>query len=107
MTQTTLFDQPAVRPRYDTLAARAEAWIAANPRAVALFERYALQMATAGRKFGMKALAERVRWEASLATSGEFKVNNSYVAHVARWLVKKHPQLKGYMEFRHAEGDNQ
>ena len=55
--QPNLFDQQA------KLRQAAADWIEANPRAFALFERFALSLAERGRSFGMKALAERVRWE--------------------------------------------
>jgi len=82
--------------------AKAEAWIAKHPEVYALFERFALQAAAKGRRFGVKLLAERVRWECFFQRDAEdtFKINNSLVAFIARRLVRDHPKLEKYIEFR-------
>lgn len=65
-------------------------------------------MAERQRKFGMKALAERVRWEVMTTwdkdTDG-YRVNNSIVAYIGRRLVEHHPVLKDYIEFRRCQDE--
>lgn len=107
--ETTLFDlaKPMFRPAgaltQEDHRERAEAWIAEHPDVYALFERFAGEMALRGRKFGVKALAERVRWECEWIKKddeADWKINNNHVAYIARRLVQDHPQLKDFVEFR-------
>lgn len=81
-------------------AARAESWMHANPHVYNLFVKFAHERARAGKPFGAKALAERVRWECSFAKNGEYKINNNYVAYIARRLVEDYPNLKPFIQFR-------
>lgn len=84
-------------------AAAARAWMDENPEVVALFERFALELAGKGRRFGMKLLAERVRWEcAFFYADSDFKINNNHVAYVARELIRRHPMLAELIETRRA-----
>lgn len=82
---------------------RAQEWIAQHPQVFALFERFALQMAERGRRFGMKQLAERVRWEV-LATwekdAAGYRINNNIVAYLGRELMRRYPHLAEYIETR-------
>lgn len=97
--QTTL---PFCR-RASVYEIQAQDWISTNPAAFALFERFALEMAARGRRFGMKQLAERCRWEV-LATwekdADGYRINNNIVAYLGRELVRRHPHLSEYLETR-------
>lgn len=84
---------------------KALAWIDENPQAMALFERFALEMAARGRSFGIGFIAERVRWEAAVAWSGDFKVNNNFRAYIARELIRRHPHLSDLIECRHTKDE--
>lgn len=87
-------------------AAAASAWMAEHPDAMRLFERLALVAAGRGRRFGMKALAERVRWEFSIERGDEhYKINNNHISFVARELIRLHPHLARLIETRKAQGD--
>lgn len=91
-----------------TYRARAEAWAKENPQVFALFEKFALEMAHRGRQFGMKALAERVRWQVMASWDKDedgFRINNNLPSHVGRMLVEKHPHLAQFIQFRKAQGD--
>jgi hypothetical protein len=80
---------------------RSEAWIRNHPDAMALFEKFALQAANAGRRFGIGLLAERIRWEYHIERRDDmFKINNSYRAYIARELVRRHPRLSAFIETR-------
>jgi len=88
-------------PAVLSLAESAAEWMDANPAAMGLFERFALEMAQHGRRFGMKALAERVRWEHRYEyPDDDWKLNNNYVAYIGRRLINEHPQLDALIERR-------
>ena len=74
-----------------------------------LFRRFAYERLIAARRFSVKALAERVRWEASVDTqwrTHEFKFNNNLSAYVARDLIREWPLLERLIEVRRVkEGD--
>lgn len=102
--QPTLFDKQA------KLRQAAADWVTANPQAFALFERFALEMAARGHRFGMKALAERVRWQV-LATwekdAAGYRLNNNLTAYLGRELVARHPSLKPFIEFRRCRDERE
>ena len=83
----------------------AEAWIVRHPDAMILFMGFALKAVRAGRRFGVKALAERVRWETMMGWDGEpFKINNNHVSYIGRELIRRRPELAKYMEIRKVRG---
>lgn len=88
-------------------AAAASLWIHAHPRAMELFEALALRRAGRGQRFGMKQLAEVVRWEMAFRVkAGDlFKIDNSHVSSIARHLIAKHPHLSDYIETRRTAGE--
>lgn len=90
------------------LEARAYAWMETHAEAMLLFEKLAVHAANRGRKFGMKLLAERIRWEFSFEREdGElFKLNNSYVAYIGRELIRRYPHLERYIELRTIHEDH-
>lgn len=90
--------------------AKAETWAEEHPDIFALFERFALQLADRRRRFGMKQIAERVRFEVALTWEPDedgFRVNNNYISHFGRMIAEKHPRIKEYVEFRRAQGDEE
>lgn len=83
------------------LRERADEWMDANPEAMGLFIRFAKDMIERNKRFGAKALAERVRWECAVMTRGDtFKINNNFTAYVARRLIAMYPRLASLMETR-------
>lgn len=98
--ESTTSDQPIKSSGRD-LRRETEEWLTKNQKAWELFKEFALAKAHQGRKFGIKALAERVRWEEPVATDGSvFKVPNSYIAYIARKLIETYPSMKKYIELR-------
>ncbi len=85
----------ATDSRGHLLRHRAESWMARNPLTMALMEKYALEMAARGRAFGIKMVAERARWAARLENDRreKYKINSSYVAYIAREMVRRHPHI--------------
>jgi len=83
------------------LRAEAERWVLENPSAYELVKRFALEAARTGRRFGMKLVVERVRWESFLIGEEDgYKVNNNHTAYLARKLVADRPQLTNLLQFR-------
>ena len=85
-----------------TLDERFMLWAGANPKVIQLFLQFAREAKTSNQKFGIKAIAERVRWEVFIyrKEADPWKINNSYMSRLARHLVKLDPSLAGLFEFR-------
>ena len=80
-----------------------ETWRARNPSIIELFERFATEAASAGRRVGVKALAEQVRWQMNVTINrgdDTFRLNNNYTSRIARDLITRHPELDGVIETR-------
>ena len=70
---------------------------------MSLFRRLAENAMAHGRRFGMKGLAEVVRWEIRMSENPDepqFKVNNSYISCIARELKTELPGLEKFIEMR-------
>lgn len=80
----------------------ATAWIDKNPAIIEVYLRMARSKAARGRKFGIGALTEVVRWECDdpAVYGSDFKINNNFRAYIARHLVAVDPGLERYIEFR-------
>lgn len=89
-----------------TLRQRAMDWMDGHPDGMALFEKFALELADRRLRLGMKAIAERVRWEFMVSRDGDdWKINNSYVSWIARELIRRHPHLAEFIELRRTKED--
>lgn len=95
----TTFEIPE-SDREPTLRERATEWIASHPEILSLFEQFAGQMLKRRQPFGMKALAERVRWECAFRWNETVKINNNFTAYIARELVRRLPGLEDLIETR-------
>jgi hypothetical protein len=97
--QPSLFD--------DTLQERFELWLSANPHVYERFRAAALALKAEGRKrFGSKAIWERIRWETMVQTTGsEFKLDNTWTSRMARKLLADCPELVGFLETRRLQRD--
>lgn len=94
-----------VEPDYrhdQSIDERFDAFHEANPHVLAELERLADQLAAAGvRRFGVKALVERLRWDWTVQTAGDdFKVNNSFTSRYARLLIERRPDFADMIETR-------
>ena len=75
-----------------------------------LYAKYARDLKASGKKhFGIKAIAERVRWYMTVERAGtadeNFKVNNNFTSCYARFLMLKYPELDGMFELRTSHGE--
>lgn len=82
------------------LRAEAARWIAQNPEVAELFLRFARDMASRGRCFGIGLITERVRWEIILQLKDKYKINNNHRAYIARWIIAKDPSVEPFLRFR-------
>jgi len=74
-----------------------------NPRVWALFLGFAQQLVSRGRRFGVKFLAERVRWEVLTTWEPDdqgYKLNNNWTAYIARDLIAQMPAAGELIELR-------
>lgn len=100
--QPNLFGFPT-KPRPKTLDERFRLWVWANEPVVELFLRFAREAKQAHHgHFGIKAIAERVRWEVFIyrKEADPYKINNDYVSRLARLLIERDPSLAGMFRFR-------
>jgi hypothetical protein len=106
MSQLSLFEMPEPQPiagvsRKGGIEAAFTRFHEANPHVYTAVRYVALWAVKNGRKLGMKAIYERVRWEYNLQTADEpYRLNNNYTAHYARLLMEQEPELVGYFEIR-------
>lgn len=96
-------------PEQKNLRRQAETFVSTHPHIYRLFVKFAKQRSKTGKPFGMKLLAERVRWECGLLekrkeTGGidddEYLLNNNHTAYIARRLVADYPELTTLLRFR-------
>ena len=85
-----------------TLEDRFRKFDSENPQVYEAFQGIASQLLARGRKqHGARAILERVRWDFSLATTGdEFKINNNYVAFYARKLIAQDSRFVNFFALR-------
>lgn len=96
-----LFDTtPPAAPRPKRKQTFAE-FHAENPHVFRRLLELAREYAARHERFGVKALVERLRWDASLRTHGRtFKLDNSHVANYARLLWDLDPALRPYFRVK-------
>lgn len=96
---------PFVDPTYSpeaTIQERYEAWRDANPWVLPALARLLDDWTQhGGRRIGVKAAVEWLRWHHARATHGdEWKFNNSFASRMARDLIRQHPHLAECIETR-------
>ena len=69
---------------------------AKHPQIWKIFERFALQAVTSGRRrFSVSMIIERMRWFTTVEAKGEpFKISNTMRAYYGRKFLWKHKHLK-------------
>ena len=87
-------------------ALRAAEWIKANSMAMAMMQRYAERVLSAGKKCGIGLIVERLRWEWIVEVNHDdtedFKINNSHRAYIVRELIRRNPALRNVFDTRRA-----
>lgn len=77
-------------------------WFNENQEAWRAFKLFATQALSKGKKIGAKAVAERCRWETEIVQCNDYRVNNNYVAYMARLYNANVKQE--YFETRETKG---
>lgn len=84
-------------------------WLAHNPHVYEAFEAAALKLYERGwRRYSADALAHVIRFHADLEVvdeCSEYKINNNYVSHLARFFLKLHPEVGPFFEVRALAGE--
>jgi hypothetical protein len=77
-------------------------FVADNPRVYREFVRLARLAKKAGAtRVGAKAIVEVLRWNIAIKTNDpNFKINNSFVSHLARMAMAREADLEGLFETR-------
>lgn len=84
-----------------TVKARYDNWRLAYPRAFLMFEKFANEAKAAGfEQYSPRTLAELVRWHGDIEKVEDFKLNNNYIAYMARELIAKDPSFAGFFALR-------
>lgn len=102
--------QPELTFERTPLNAHQAAWWAfraKNPRLYDVYVRLAQAKVRAGRRFGIKALTEDVRWEVRNTWGQDeagFKLNNNWPAYIARDLITDIPECGELIETRRVHG---
>lgn len=106
MNQLPLLDLEQIKQvkvaREATIQERFEAFHSQNPQVYAAYRSLAFQLLGQGvKRYGISGLTEILRWQFALQTKGDsFRINNDYRSRYVRMLVKNHPELDGFFEFR-------
>ena len=95
-------ENPENNPEGKNLRLEAARWIKSNRRVALLFYDYAKKAAKQKTPFGIKLIAERVRWEVEMewGAKDKFKVNNNHCPYIARWIIAQEPEIQKYIRFR-------
>ena len=66
------------------------------------FEMLALQVFAQGRmRYSADAILHRVRWHFSIdERRDDFRCNNNWTAPLARWFLRRHPEVGDFFELR-------
>jgi hypothetical protein len=83
------------------------AWHKDNPQVWVLFERFALEAISHGRKkISHWLIVNRIRWETTIVTTGgDFKISNDHIAFYARLWKAKHPEHKDLFNTKRMIGE--
>jgi hypothetical protein len=67
-----------------------------------LFESFALQLYARGiSRYSSDAILHRIRWHYHVERGNrEFACNDNWTSHLARWFMRKHPELGEFFETR-------
>jgi hypothetical protein len=70
------------------------------------FERLALDVASMGyKRYSADSVLHRLRWHYHIEKGDRgFKCNNNWTAPLARWFLKRHPELPKFFELRERTG---
>ena len=71
-----------------------------NPEIWEMFKKFSLQVALKRKHFSAKCVFHRVRWETTIGSTGDFKIDDGWISHYARKFAKEFPEYEELFEFR-------
>jgi len=85
-----------------TPAAKFTRWVETHKDIYRLCVHFAREAHATGRRIGMKAIWERVRWECSVKRQNgdAYALNNCHVSRLARLIMEREPDLANLFETR-------
>jgi hypothetical protein len=93
-------------PTFDARKREWWAWHKANPHVWELFERFAWEAVHNGQKLSHWLIANRIRWETYIVTTGEeFKFPNEHIAFYARLWRALYPEHKDLFRIKRMDGE--
>lgn len=100
--QLTLFPIQDIKgDDFESLDDQFEAFHKRNPHILRMLHQLALAVHRRGKKIGMKALWEKLRYEYVVETDDDvYRLNNNYTSRYARLLMETYPELNGFFETR-------
>jgi hypothetical protein len=76
-------------------------YLASNPKVWRLFETFTFDRINKGYlQYSADSILHRIRWEAPVKTTYEYKINNNISSYMARHFIRKHPNHAGFFELR-------
>jgi hypothetical protein len=104
--------QPIVKPTYEPEMTLRQRWWSFHCQNLGVYDALrllALDLKRRGfRKVGVALLFERLRWEYFLQTRGDaYKLNNSFRALYARFLMSREPELRNFFETRRQPSEDE
>jgi len=81
--------------------ARFEHFHLRNPEVYETLVHYAREAKAHGRKVGIRAVWERMRWSLEVEHDpGDYKMNDHYTRYYARMIMSRETDLRGFFETR-------
>lgn len=86
----------------ESLDARFNRWLEANPQVMQAFLHYAVEAYRRGcRHIGGKLIVEQLRWQSAIQTAGDpYKLDNSMTSRLVRAAIDRQPELASVFETR-------
>ncbi len=75
-------------------------WLDENELAYNEFKRLAYKVARTGRRFGFKAVVEKLRWESYFSHDSKYKWSNSVTTYAGKQFLKQYPQFRKQVTVR-------
>lgn len=74
-----------------------------------LFEKLAIELrGSRWNRYSSDAILHRIRWHYHVERGDRtFKANNNWTAQLARWFMKRHPEMDGFFETRSSPRDEE
>jgi len=92
------------KTRWEETEEHARAFHQSHPDVWHLFCHYSHKIRKAGyQNYSAMAVMQRIQWHKDAGSNGttQFKINNNYIPHYARWFMAVYPDFDGFFRTRH------